>query len=772
MNKKQQFYDYLAKKIVLIALLSVFLLIILAANESRLNLDYKPYNGSFQTFNPIRRILVGELPGRDFNPYLGLGTTYLTTVISYIFGGNFTASQFSSYLISVSLHLLVLVTLFFLSGLTLKKSITLASFIVIIISFDLQKKFPLWEIIAPGNSNLGLRSALPFLTSLAVILEFKLCQKKGQIFYIFNGFLIGIQLLWSNDYGIPSCLTLTAIIMIYLFKKERKERIVQAISLIGVGAFISLAIGAYFLTGGHPLDWVRDNFTGVAAEQFWYFLAYNGKNKIFTLGDIFFHPFLYLYIISLLLLLGYILGKDFNLRYLLLLYVSATVFEAGILASVGGTISIRYYFASLIVLPVILPLTIYLWLKEIGSFFWFDRKKNRAKIQQLARREYFPALLLIIFYLIAPLVYTIACQIYLPNPSLKNGFFWVTELGGWLPNKWQHSIEIARKINSELKNESSNQRILSTYSSGIDVVAGAFNPTRIDYIIHALGDRSRKQYLDLFRHLKPKYITTLREDYTGWETWARRTNWWFYREFALNYQPVEATFYNIIWQRLKQPRKIAQSDLICRVTQKSNSTVNLIIETDKKQQEDRIYYVDIALKYNLKIQPNGLPLIGKRGLVNATETQTALDRVIGEGKNHSYGMPPHSNNWHIPIEHELGKRSVLAINGYPENRVNLQVKSCQANLFAPVDYFVFDLHLVAKDLNNNDWQRGISLVEPEVIVTNPEILTELYPGMKIEFSQSGKRQILEIKGDRIKVDGTLLDPLADGYPHPIKAQLR
>ncbi|WP_157980655.1 hypothetical protein, partial [Staphylococcus pseudintermedius] len=137
----------------------------------------------------------------------------------------------------------------------------------------------------------------------------------------------------------------------------------------------------------------------------------------------------------------------------------------------------------------------------------------------------------------------------LPTPSVKNGFFWVEELGGWLPNQWKHAIKLAKNINKDFSSQLPTERILSTYSSGMDVVAGAINPTGIDYIIHALGNHARTRYLEQFKNIRPRYITTLREDFTKWETWVRRTNWWFYREFFPNYQPVEATFYNIIWKQ-------------------------------------------------------------------------------------------------------------------------------------------------------------------------------------------------------------------------------
>ena len=115
MNKIRK--NFCSKNILFLTLLFVAVLVFVQAISFSFNLDYKAYNGAFQTFNPLRRIFIGEIPGRDSNPYLGLGTTYITAVLTYFFGGNFAASKSSIYLLSVLLHLLVLTTLFFLSAL-------------------------------------------------------------------------------------------------------------------------------------------------------------------------------------------------------------------------------------------------------------------------------------------------------------------------------------------------------------------------------------------------------------------------------------------------------------------------------------------------------------------------------------------------------------------------------------------------------------------------------------------------------------------------------
>jgi hypothetical protein len=43
-------------------------------------LDYNPINGDWQSYNPIRRVLDGQIPFVDFMPYLGLGVISLNII--------------------------------------------------------------------------------------------------------------------------------------------------------------------------------------------------------------------------------------------------------------------------------------------------------------------------------------------------------------------------------------------------------------------------------------------------------------------------------------------------------------------------------------------------------------------------------------------------------------------------------------------------------------------------------------------------------------------
>jgi len=243
---------------------------------------------------------------------------------------------------------------------------------------------------------------------------------------------------------------------------------------------------------------------------------------------------IYISSIFIIIIQGYF--KTYHLKYLILIYISLTVYMAGLLSSIGGTLSVRYFLFSVIVSFFTIPLAIYLWDRLFLLRVILSLKINLNSPKKI--------LFLLLIYLIAPLIHFLGYYTFHPLPSAEKGYLKVEELGGWLSPKWQASVNIAHDLKQQLKNTPAQQKMLSTYTTGMDTIIGAINPTQIDYIIHTLGEKARKQYLTKWQEFQPKYITTLREDAYSWETWSRRANWWFYREFMPNYQLVEATFYN------------------------------------------------------------------------------------------------------------------------------------------------------------------------------------------------------------------------------------
>ena len=60
-----------------------------------------PNNGTFQNFNPIRRLLSRQIPYQDFIDYLGLGHLYLGSLMTFIFGGDYQSSLIAFRFLSI-----------------------------------------------------------------------------------------------------------------------------------------------------------------------------------------------------------------------------------------------------------------------------------------------------------------------------------------------------------------------------------------------------------------------------------------------------------------------------------------------------------------------------------------------------------------------------------------------------------------------------------------------------------------------------------------------
>ena len=89
----------------------------------------------------------------------------------------------------------------------------------------------------------------------------------------------------------------------------------------------------------------------------------------------------------------------------------------------------------------------------------------------------------------------------------------------------------------------------ATYASAQEVMEDTYQPSGTDYIIHVLGDKPREEYLRVFEEGDFRYAATMREEYTLWEFWVQRANWFFYRELYRNWHPVFANTYEMYWER-------------------------------------------------------------------------------------------------------------------------------------------------------------------------------------------------------------------------------
>ena len=135
------------------------------------------------------------------------------------------------------------------------------------------------------------------------------------------------------------------------------------------------------------------------------------------------------------------------------------------------------------------------------------------------------------------------------NAVFDVGILTLHQLDGWFTNGEQ-LLETAQILDAPF---------FSTYASALETIQGVFQPSGTDYIIHALGDRQRQDYLDTFRTGDYPYAVTIRKEYNLWEWWIQRANWDFYRELFSGYVPVHTSDYALIWQRQEDSGAVLDS---------------------------------------------------------------------------------------------------------------------------------------------------------------------------------------------------------------------
>ena len=252
--------------------------------------------------------------------------------------------------------------------------------------------------------------------------------------------------------------------------------------------------------------------------------------------------------------------------------------------------------------------------------------------------------------------------------SDKTRGVYYSELGGYLDRFGEDVREAAEFLNGK--------KVFSTYSSALEVVTDQFHPTKYDYIIHAMGDEARKEYLEIFKEGEFDYVATQNGDFNFWEPWIRSANWYFYQELFDNYHPIYENTYEVFWERNEEGktnkkkmnadveiRKVSESRVIIyvRTDENINGFANLDIEykTEKtnplviytslgcydifsnmyKSKEDTTNYNQFALRGSDEIRKETIPLFMKDGegaiIIRANPEEDAK-LMIGEIKCDSY----------------------------------------------------------------------------------------------------------------------------------------
>jgi len=648
------------------------LLTLLIVVTSFLNLKLIPIDGLFQTYNSTRRLNLGEVPYKDFLPYLGLGPVVVNFLGANLLGGTLVSQFMFLNALHILLGVFIIYVCFvvFLSLETREKfffPIVIATTGIYLLGLHWPYKsvfFILAEYTRPGNSAIGLRACILFLMVFAA-----LRIEKGKL--IFLGYLLlGLSLIWSVDYAFITFIT-GSVLFRYPEGGKFWKILQNTAANIIVGGLVAVVL-VLSLTQNNLKNWFDSNYIIQRDFQYWYF----GVDENFFYG-ISYLPYMMAIVLSTLLAVVYLtlgISKENLARFFIII---STTF-VGLASQINSAPSPRYLVFSLMV-NIFGFLGLWKNFKSGGLDLKVIRIKfslhlNKKLTNRLTRdlpalktiRKYQKVLSVIAMILILLLNYFIS-QSYVST----NQF--VPKLGGFVDKRLVDSALVGESLS-----DSKGTNLLTTYMGVTSLVAGKLNPTKTDYIIHAFTDKERRNWLNALEDPSTNTVITTRSDVLDWEPWIVRANWWFYSELMSRFQVVKIGAYEIYWNRkTRETNKIGVEDFKCSVIpiDKAQTFVSILSSDINLVEDNAELVVSVELNYSSKN-------MGPKGMSRNRITITPLNELVNldpENANSflNVGAPKQAHNYQTYVKFTKYSSNQLLLKSSPTLASELKVSTCQ-----------------------------------------------------------------------------------------------
>lgn len=695
--KLKQYFEesarYLKKNFFIILLLVLmFFMCYFYAKSEGMTADFNALNGDFQNYNPVRRLLDGQLPFKDFVEYLGLGHALIGLVMVKVFGmGEQSISISKAAFCAATLLSFCLITYTLLHAILAKRNqgklyamvLTSLFLFVILTNSSMIQGFlnarvnELYTAMLygkyAGNSARFIRGAAMFayvcIFSIFAHIFKRIMDRKHvklsienllndnkQYFAltILTGVVSGIIIYYSNDYGIGSFVSATVILLaIILFNKDETvaQKLLQ-ILLYLVCAGITFFIFGTIITGFDIFSYIKST-VGTGAFQRWYYLS----GKSYYLWDIDFKETLqgvitFLYLVKLIM---DIRKNKATYRIVVPLFFNMTAYavvnEYKLLS--GGYLHEVSY--------TVLTVTI------IAELF------NWVVSRSLFQNEVFTKILYSVAFLCCTANIYQRYYIYQNEATNVKNWAYVENLG------YFENTDMATSIQSTDEFMSDDAVVFSTYATGVEAYRNQFQPSGTDYIIHVLGEDAREKYLKAFKNGSFEYVSTIREEYSGWEYWVRNANWFFYRELYDDYEPVYASGYQMFWKKKSKASFINSDEYL------KNASVNVETINEKSIRITveipgmKYGIADINLNYMLKKESSLKSFFTFQTMVLIQNTSAY--QLSENGLDSMYYLPSESNNMQIGIAVIDGVGSIVLTSEPEENTYFDYFDASMANVY-------------------------------------------------------------------------------------------
>jgi hypothetical protein len=648
-------------------------MIAVVAWENHSAVAFSPFNGNFQNFNMVSRLAAGQRPFVDFPVYLGLGPLLLPFPLFAALGGTFDASNVAFDAANMACEAAAVALALRLAGWSRPLAWIGAAFAV-----ALQP-----EIDHAPNSDVGIRSFLPFLAAAGLMLLSRLRPRLGQTRAdALAGLSAGLMVGWSNDYG-PITACVFAAVWIFHCRRTWRGAAASA-AVLSLCAVAGLAAETAAVTRGHPLDCLRF-WLETGGDQFWYFNPDVGS-KVFSPGDLPHGAGIVLCaLVAAAPAAWWLLLRRQDRRNAALATVALGTIGGVLVAGIGGTFEYKY------LVPLMrMALVSLVWAASVAASGW-ARRPGRASVARRPGRNIRRTWLAGAAVALAAL-YEFGLNRD-PNelwagldPALKVPEFGDTLISGYaLPG-----IDLARKLRRQWDADGvpADRRLLSAYSSVLSVVS-ASRQDGPDYLIHALGDRARARFASAPGDGYAAVETPRREKF-DYSDWGMRTSWQFYRGLFLGWHASAMTPWSIVWAR--RPAPIAPGAWRpCSVSLEPDGITWRLSASDPEAGRD-VWWEEISIQAATRLRASWLPVIGSRGLISMTSPFGEFPKHYEVGLT-NHRLPGRVTDWSAPLQDgevafpvRMGSGAVAdaGFRAYPLGRASLELSGCRVRRIAPV----------------------------------------------------------------------------------------
>lgn len=503
-------------------------------------------DGAYQTLNGLLRLGSGQLPGRDFFPYLGIGPLATLWPVYSLLGSTVASSVFAATLMTT----LALQASFAITAVVVFRTrswlFTLTAALVPVVVVHMASGLlphlatvlnigTLVELSSPGNSLRPIRAFAPFLLVFLVLV---ITSRKTRAIHraVFLGISAGaVAAVWSNDYALASASLMLVMLTVGAWLKLPRWRVTELVCL-WVTSASTFVVAGMTITGGNFLRLLGYNLVDVRGDQYWYFGPWSRVYRINSPIDLFWTmnaenaiwPLAMLAILTCIALCR----RD---RWLgLLTYLGGALLLGGVAATVGGHAG--GYFSPFKLWGV---MTLALLVAYTVVRVWL---RLQIRLPVLSKTSYtrLPRIAVPLIIVLAAIAIAAAATSSRVSGDSRlaadSAFIFDEELGGYLDRRFVTHLQQV---------PDSTDQLLEEYSGMLTATIGPRRDTEVDSVIHALG-RQRVEYQEVIQG-RPGTVVTSSIDVGEWVTWNLSANWWFYRDLFKGYEPQQSSPTTYIW---------------------------------------------------------------------------------------------------------------------------------------------------------------------------------------------------------------------------------